>query len=138
MPQQDAIDYAMPVLVAEDDPAALQILAAALEQIGFSNISTAADGEQAYQALQEKEFGLAVLDWAMPGRDGLELVRWIRADARVGSMPVLMVTARTSREEVLKAVRAGVTGFLPKPFKLSEFREKLFEVLAKGRAIPSP
>jgi two-component system, chemotaxis family, chemotaxis protein CheY len=71
-----------------------------------------------------------VTDWNMPGMTGIDLLRHVRADEKLRSLPVLMVTAEAKREQIIEAAQAGVNGYVVKPFTalaLKEKIEKIFE-----------
>ncbi len=111
------------VLVADDDNAMRRLFVKALETLGVESISEAADGDEALTLFQGNEFDLALLDWGMPGKTGLEVLRAIRA--KPSDIPVIMVSAERSRERVVEAAEAGVTGYLIKPIEQDTLQEKL-------------
>ena len=113
----------MRVLVVDDDKSMRELVVRLLNAIGISEIVEASDGEQALVLFEQEEFDLVVIDWEMPGRTGVEVIRVIRTKGC--QVPILMVTVRTEKEEVLEAIQAGATDFLAKPFKADVLREKL-------------
>ena len=105
-----------------------------LKDLGFSNIQEADDGNTALPMLQQGGFDFVVTDWNMPGMQGIDLLKAIRADAKLKHLPVLMVTAEAKKEQIVAAAQAGVNGYVVKPFTaatLKEKLEKIFERLAK-------
>src|SRR3546814_20971687 len=74
--------------------------------------------------LQASSFDFVVTDWNMPGMTGIELLRNIRGDARIGKTPVLMVTAEAQREQIIEAAQAGVNGYIIKPFNAATRSEE--------------
>lgn len=104
------------VLVAEDDRTASAICVRALANAGYETC-VAYDGKVALQMLHEGEFDLVVTDMFMPSMDGLELVRAMRADARLTRLPVLFLTSCTEHDMRLKGYRAGCDAYLTKPVR---------------------
>ena len=88
-----AVDMNMPVLLVDDYKTMLRIVRNLLTQIGFNNIDEAMDGDEAYQRVKEKKYGLIMSDWNMQPVTGLELLKRVRADANAKDTPFVMVTA---------------------------------------------
>lgn len=129
----------MKILVVDDFSTMRRIVRNLLIELGFSGaqISEAEDGNHALTALQTAlagvPFDLVVTDWNMPNMTGIDLLRAIRADARLKSVPVLMVTAENNRDQIIAAAQSGVNGYVVKPFTAVTLKEKLdriFERLA--------
>jgi CheY-like chemotaxis protein len=119
------------VLVAEDDRTASAICSRALSNAGYE-ISVAFDGAQALAMLREGSFDLVVTDMIMPGMDGLELVRAMRADARLTRLPVLFLTSCEEHDMRLKGYRAGCDGYLIKPIRPVELVERVKAVMSNA------
>lgn len=102
------------VVAADDDPLMRRILADALQRLGHS-FALVQDGELAWAAIARERPQLVVLDWQMPGLDGLEICRRIRADESVRDAFVLVVTGRDRREDLLATLDAGADDYLSKP-----------------------
>ena len=112
------------ILVADDDALMRTFIALSLRDL--ARTIEVADGDEALAALDQQEFDLAIIDWDMPGTDGLEIVEIIRA---AGSrLPVLMVTAEAEREQVVRALKAGVSDYLIKPFESGVLRTRLIKL----------
>jgi two-component system, chemotaxis family, chemotaxis protein CheY len=111
------------VLVADDDKAMRTLLVHALGPLGIEEAVEAADGDEALALFQQSEFDLILLDLEMPGKTGLEVLRAIRSHP--SDVPVIMVTAKRSRESVLEAAEAGVTDYLVKPIDQEVLKKKL-------------
>jgi two-component system, chemotaxis family, chemotaxis protein CheY len=124
------IDTSMKVLVVDDFATMRRIVKGVLKQLGFSNIIEAEDGNAALGELKKDNFGLIVSDWNMPNMTGLDLLKAVRGDTSLKSIPFLMVTAEGQKENVIEAVKAGVTNYIVKPFTPETFGEKLKKVLA--------
>ncbi len=106
------------ILVVDDEPFNLDIISEYLEGAGYL-LQMAESGEEAWTYLRRGElhFDLVVLDRMMPGIDGLELLRWIKADRRLADIPVIMQTAAASPEQVREGLAAGAYYYLTKPFE---------------------
>lgn len=125
----------MKILVVDDFSTMRRIVRNLLVELGFTNtlIQEAEDGNAALVLLRAQPFDLVVTDWNMPNMTGIELLRAIRADAGLKSMPVLMVTAENNRDQIIAAAQSGVNGYVVKPFTavtLKEKLDKIFERLA--------
>jgi two-component system chemotaxis response regulator CheY len=125
----------MKILVVDDFSTMRRIVRNLLVELGFTNtlIQEAEDGNAALALLRAQPFDLVVTDWNMPNMTGIELLRAIRADAGLKSMPVLMVTAENNRDQIIAAAQSGVNGYVVKPFTavtLKEKLDKIFERLA--------
>lgn len=125
----------MKILIVDDFSTMRRIIKNLLRDLGFTNTSEADDGKTALPILQGGDFDFLVTDWNMPGMTGIELLKAVRADAKLSSLPVLMVTAEAKRDQIIEAATAGVNGYVVKPFTaaaLKEKIEKIFERLEAG------
>ena len=126
-----AVDLNMNVLVVDDYKTMVRIIGNLLKQLGFSNIDDAADGGEALNKLRRGNFGLVISDWNMEPMSGLELLKQVRADAKLKAMPFLMVTAESKTENVVAAKEAGVNNYIVKPFNAETLKGKLQAVLGQ-------
>jgi two-component system chemotaxis response regulator CheY len=124
------MDTSIKVLVVDDFATMRRIVKGVLKQLGFSNIIEAEDGNAALGELKKEKFGLIVSDWNMPNMSGLDLLRAVRGDTDLKTIPFIMVTAEGQKENVIEAVKAGVSNYIVKPFTPETFGEKLQKVLA--------
>ncbi|MEV7926949.1 response regulator transcription factor [Kitasatospora sp. NPDC088779] len=122
------------VLIAEDDRAIRDSLTRALQLEGY-RVSTAADGAQTLAALTEQRPDLLVLDVMMPGPDGLEVCRRLRADG--DRTPVLMLTARVEVPDRIAGLDAGADDYLVKPFDVDELFARLRALLRRNAPEPA-
>jgi len=99
--------------------------------LGFSNTSEADDGTTALPMLKGGNFDLLITDWNMPGMQGIDLLKEVRADANLQSLPVLMVTAEQKKEQIVEAAQAGVNGYIVKPFTAQILKEKLEKIFER-------
>jgi two-component system chemotaxis response regulator CheY len=112
----------MKILVVDDDPTCRAIVALHLKGRGVE-VHEAEDGDKAWALLKRNHYDGAIVDWQMPGKSGLEIVRGIRK-ARL-AMPLLMVSAEAEKERVIEAIQAGITDYLIKPFAPETLLAKL-------------
>jgi two-component system, chemotaxis family, chemotaxis protein CheY len=124
------IDHSIKVLVVDDMSTMRRIVKNVLRQIGFSDIVEAENGQDALTKLKAGGFGLVVSDWNMPVMQGIELLRAVRADAELKTLPFLMVTAEAQKENLIEAVQAGVSNYVVKPFTAEVLQGKLEKVFA--------
>ena len=118
------------ILVVDDFATMRRIIRNLLQDLGFSNIAEADDGNTAWPMLQNGSYDLLITDWNMPGMPGLDLLKAVRADARRAKLPVLMLTAEAKREQIVEAAQAGVNGYVIKPFTAETLKAKLEKILA--------
>ena len=121
----------MKILVVDDFSTMRRIVKNLLGDLGFKNIDEADDGNTALPKLQTGGFDFLVTDWNMPGMTGLDLLKAVRADPNLASMPVLMVTAESKREQIIEAAQAGVNGYIVKPFTAATLEEKLNKIFER-------
>ncbi|WP_444547929.1 chemotaxis response regulator CheY [Candidatus Magnetomonas plexicatena] len=124
-------DKNMKILVVDDFSTMRRIIKNILKQLGYEKIEEAEDGEQAFTKLKNGEFDFLITDWNMPNVTGLELLKRVRADAKLKALPVLLVTAEAEKEQVIEAVKAGVNNYVIKPFTADVLREKLDKIFEK-------
>jgi two-component system chemotaxis response regulator CheY len=116
------------VLVVDDYATMRRIIRNLLQQLGFTDVDEAADGEQALAKLRDKDFGLVISDWNMEPMTGLDLLKAVRSDARLKALPFIMVTAESKTENVVAAKQAGVSNYIVKPFNAEILKQKLAAV----------
>jgi len=117
-------------LVVDDFSTMRRIVRNLLKELGFTNVQEAEDGVDALAKLRVDEFDFVVSDWNMPNMTGIELLRNIRADAKLKHLPVLMVTAEAKKENIIEAAQAGASGYVVKPFTAATLDEKLKKIFA--------
>ena len=121
----------MKILVVDDFSTMRRIIKNLLRDLGFTNCEEADDGNTALPKLQNGNFDFLVTDWNMPGMQGIDLLKAVRADDKLKSMPVLMVTAESKREQIIEAAQAGVNGYIVKPFTAGTLDEKLKKIFER-------
>jgi two-component system chemotaxis response regulator CheY len=119
----------MKFLVVDDFSTMRRIIKNLLHDLGYQNVTEADDGQTALPMLQAGSFDFLITDWNMPGMPGLDLLKAVRADAKLAKMPVLMLTAESKREQIIEAAQAGVNGYVIKPFTAVTLKEKIDKIL---------
>ncbi|MCH2559408.1 chemotaxis response regulator CheY [Alloalcanivorax sp. C16-1] len=125
------MDKGMSILVVDDFPTMRRIVRSLLKELGFTNVDEAEDGQEALTKLKGGGFDFVVSDWNMPNLDGLEMLKQIRADESMKSLPVLMVTAEAKKDNIVAAAQAGANGYIVKPFTAVTLEEKLNKIFEK-------
>ncbi|MBI4001040.1 MAG: chemotaxis response regulator CheY [Nitrospira defluvii] len=121
-------DPNMKILVVDDMSTMRRIVKNILKQLGFNNLEEAENGQDALTKLHADSYGFVVSDWNMPVMMGIDLLRAIRADEKLKKIPVLMVTAEAQKENLMEAVKAGVSNYVVKPFTAETMQEKINKI----------
>jgi len=138
-PMKEAVHFVprqelpMRVMLVDDDSPMRQMLARLLESSGFEAVEEVADGAQALARLADVRVDLIVTDCAMPHMDGIALVTALRA--RGDQTPVIMLSGQDDPQLVVRAIRAGVNNYVPKPIRPENFFEKIWQTLGSARAV---
>jgi CheY-like chemotaxis protein len=122
------------VLVADDDPDVMSVIVETLEPEGY-RVLTAHDGTSALDLARKEQPDIVVLDWMMPGLDGLSVCRALRQDdnARLARVPVVLITGRADAKDTATGFSAGVTDYLTKPFKPTHLLARLQSWLIRSQ-----
>lgn len=131
------LDPKMPVLVVDDSSMMFRIVSGFLQQIGFSDIDQALDGGTALQKLNVKNYGLVLSDWNMQPKTGYTLLRRMREIPATKSTPFIMMTTESKSEYVVAANKAGVNGYVVKPFTVQALRAEIERVFAANVTLTS-
>lgn len=124
------------VLVIEDDKTQRQMLVRVLESAGYSAIAVA-DGETGLRAVVEHQPDLVLLDLNLPRLDGFEVCRLLRADPATATLPVIVITAHTSIDDMVAALDAGADDFITKPFQQVELLARMRSAFRLRKAMTS-
>ncbi len=124
-----AVDMNMPILIVDDYKTMLRIIRNLLKQLGFNNVDEATDGSAALHKLRDKSYSLVISDWNMEPMTGIQLLREVRADAKLKDLPFIMITAESKTENVVAAKAAGVSNYIVKPFNAATLKTKLTTIL---------
>jgi len=122
------------ILIIEDDDLILKMLRRSLVYEGYQ-VDTAVDGEGGLNMLRDNKPALVILDWMLPGMDGLEVCRRIR---ELGNQPVLMLTAKDTLEDRVQGLDAGADDYLVKPFELDELLARIRALLRRTQVERAP
>ena len=120
------------VLVADDDDLTRTLIILALGAVGIKDTVATADGGEVLKLIQRQPFDLVMLDWHMPGKSGLDLVKALRG--RGSRVPIVMVTAEASRDRIVEALQAGASDYILKPFDA----KTLWSKIEKFRSVTPP
>ncbi len=117
-------------LVVDDFSTMRRMVRVVLHELGYENVIEAEDGDSALPILKQGGIDFLVTDWNMPGMQGLELLKAVRADPKLAKLPVLLVTAEAKRDQIVEAAQAGVSGYVLKPFTAQTLKSKIEKILA--------
>ncbi len=120
----------MRFLAVDDSPTMRRIVLNALKTLGYTEVIQAEDGKEALDQLKENEVDFVITDWNMPNMSGLELTKAIRSDDNLKHLPILMVTTRGLKEDIIEALKAKVNNYVVKPFTPQVLKEKIDAILA--------
>jgi two-component system chemotaxis response regulator CheY len=123
----------MKFLVVDDSSTMRRIVVNSLQRIGFSDTVEAGDGREALEKF-DPSVTFVITDWNMPNMTGTELARALREREDGRQVPILMVTARSVREDIIEAMEAGVNNYIVKPFTPQILKEKIDALLAVAAA----
>ncbi|MFC1692023.1 response regulator [Candidatus Latescibacterota bacterium] len=118
------------ILVVDGSPTMRRILINTVQKAGYSDIKEAEDGRDALAKLMAGDFDFLMTDWNMPNMNGIELTQAIRADDELKDIPILMVSTRNMKEDIVNAIKSGVNGYLVKPFDAKTLNAKIDEIMA--------
>ena len=121
----------MKILIVDDFSTMRRIIKNLLRDLGFTNTVEADDGTTALPILNAGGIDFLVTDWNMPGMQGIDLLKHVRADEKLANLPVLMVTAEQKREQIIEAAQAGVNGYIVKPFTAATLKEKIDKIFER-------
>ncbi|MBN63889.1 MAG: hypothetical protein CME20_21240, partial [Gemmatimonadetes bacterium] len=119
----------MKVLIAEDSNTMRGIVREMMRRLGYDDVIEAADGREAWERLNEQPFDLLLTDWNMLQMSGLELLQKVRGTPDMASLPVVMLTTRNNKEDIVSAVKAGINNYVTKPCKPTQLKDKIDKAL---------
>lgn len=125
----------MKFLVVDDFETMRRVVRNLLKELGYTNVHEAKDGAEALEKLRSGgDFEFVISDWNMPTMDGMSMLKTIRADTALAKLPVLMVTAEATKDNIITAAQAGASGYVVKPFTAATLQEKLGKAIEKMKA----
>lgn len=116
------------VLVVDDFSTMRRMIKNMLKEVGIKDVLEAQDGSAAFEVLQNNDVDLVVSDWNMPVMTGIEFLTKVRESEEFNDLPFVMVTAEGQKEQVIEAVKKGVSGYIIKPFSAEVLKEKIAEL----------
>lgn len=124
---------ALKFLIVDDSQTMRRIVVNSLKNLGYEDFVEASDGKDALLKLSADEaINFVITDWNMPVLSGLELIKAIRSDEKMGNTPVLMVTTRGVKDDIIEALKAKVNNYVVKPFTPAILREKIDQILTSN------
>lgn len=123
----------MKILSVDDSVIIRKIIRSGVELLNFELLE-AADGLEALDLLQQpgQNIGLILLDWNMPGMDGLTFLQEVKQESALKDIPIMMVTTESEKESIIVAIQAGAINYLVKPFTIEELMKKILECIGEG------
>ncbi|HCW75846.1 MAG TPA: two-component system response regulator [Candidatus Marinimicrobia bacterium] len=118
------------VLYVDDSPTMRRIIQNALNRIGITNTVEAENGKDALEKLAGIDPGMIITDWNMPEMNGEEFVRTVRENEQYKKVPILMVTTRGMKDDVMTAIKLGVNGYVVKPFTVDVLKAKISDIIS--------
>lgn len=119
------------ILAVDDSPTMRRIIVNTLKRAGFHNVIEASDGKDALAKLKIERPNFVITDWNMPEMDGLTFITTLRSIDEYKELPVLMVTTRSVKEDIVDAMKAGVNNYIVKPFTPDTLKAKIDQMVAK-------
>jgi len=119
------------ILIVDDSPTMRRIIVNALNKIGYTDIGEASGGLEALEMLGKESYDLILTDWNMPEMNGEQFVTELKKNDSLRDIPIIMITTRGMKEDVITAVKLGVKGYIIKPFTPDVLKEKIDDVLNK-------
>lgn len=107
-----------------------RIIINTLNKLGYTDVVQASNGREGLDRLAANPVDLIITDWNMPEMTGIEFIRSLRGNEKLSQVPVLMITSNAARDDIVEALRSGVTNYVVKPFTSDTMREKIESVLA--------
>ncbi len=120
----------MKILVAEDSSTMRRIIVNTLSKLGYKDVLEASNGLEALTVLKENpDVSLILTDWNMPEMDGLTFVQTLKKSKTFSKVPIIMITTMGAKEDIVKALKAGVNNYIVKPFTPQILKEKIQQVM---------
>lgn len=118
------------ILAVDDSPTMRRIIINTLKRAGYKDVIEANDGKDALAKMKVEKVNFVITDWNMPEMDGLTLVTNLRSSPEYKEVPILMVTTRSVKDDIVEALKAGVNNYIVKPFTPDTLKEKIEQILA--------
>lgn len=125
------------ILIIDDTPTMRMIVTGMLQDLGFTSIVEAENADMALEIVNQGNIAIALLDWNLPGRSGIEFLRQIRVLNATRDLPMVMMTSNNDPKQIEEARRAGVSSYLVKPFGMADLLARLEEA-SLAHAVSEP
>ena len=119
------------VLIVEDEASTRILLRATLRKFGISIVDEADDGEDGMRKLLREKHDLVLCDWLMPNVNGMDFLKEAKSHPEVAHVPILMVSGESEKESIVEAIKAGVAGYVVKPFNTANVEKQLLGAIEK-------
>ena len=117
------------ILIVEDSSTTRALIRAIIDELGDFETAEAASGFEALKMLPQQEYNLIITDINMPDINGLELINFVRSNARYSHVPILIVSTEKSEEDKKRGMALGATAYVTKPFKSAELQEAILKII---------
>ncbi len=117
------------ILIVDDSATMRRIVLNALKEGGYTDIIEASDGKDALEKLMTDKIDFIITDWNMPNMSGLEFTRAVRSETDIQHIPILMVTTRGVKQDIVEALQARVNNYIIKPFTPQVLKDKIEQIL---------
>jgi DNA-binding response OmpR family regulator len=131
------MDKSASILIVDDYLLIRTAVRQVLTELGFINIFQAENGKTAQDLMRKQHIDIVIGDWSMPVMSGIELLTWMRKDARYARTPYMMLTAESNPASVRGALQAGVTAYMIKPFTVHSFASKFMAMIGAPQEAPA-
>ena len=121
-------------LAVDDSPTMRRIVVNTLKRIGYDDVVEAANGKEALAKLYSEKIDMVITDWNMPEMNGLEFIKAVKSDENFKNLPILMITTRGVRDDIVEAMRAGISSYIVKPFSPQTLKSKIEAILKNANA----
>lgn len=126
-------DLNIKILVVDNSLKMRRVIKDMLRRFGYNNLFEAGDGKAALEFLRKVKIDCILSEWNMPEMSGLELLETVRKDRALQSIPFFMITAEADKENIMKAINAGVSNYIVKPFNIGTLKKKMGRILPFNR-----
>ncbi len=123
------MDKDIKILIVDDFATMRKVVRNLLKQSGYENVVEAEDGVSAMRALKAQKIDFVISDWNMPNMSGLEFTRAVRSETDIENIPILMVTTRGVKQDIVEALQARVNNYIIKPFTPQILKDKIEQIL---------
>ena len=121
----------MKILVVDDSVTMRKIVINSLAKLGYPDTVEAGNGKEGLALMYSEKIDMIITDWNMPELNGHDLIKAVREDQAFKELPILMITTRSMKEDIIQALKIGATNYIVKPFEPKVLEKKMNEILKK-------